>query len=368
MSSASAARGAISSVLGPDLAKLVQAAVPCSRCGRSASESGPCRVPHPASKRRTVGAMFSGGRTKEKFVCEACGRDFTVVLSDGVEEIQGAQWCFEAGEHVVGSLPANDCRRVDADTFELLADGRLQQRIDALPASTRVLTIGVPVGRHRERDSGLRLNRSLPALEELRLDQVEFREIVLTAELTPRLRKLELLQCLAGECDLVVELPELVEFHTHFYSGPGAPLNRMLEHATKLETFDSYKCWVDDLKFASNALRMVSLERSDSLSHLELWAPNLKNLNVQGCFALDKIIFTKEHPLKALLPAGHRSPRFQVNATNANLGRVARRALDDNPCCAGIDGLDDDDGLGDPNDVIASILQQANLGAAGRDD
>ncbi len=192
----------------------------------------------------------------------------------------------------------------------------------------------------------MRLNRALPALEELRIDQVVFREIVLTKELTPRLRKLHLLQCLAEDRVLRVELPELVEFHSEFYSGPTAPLNHMLKHATKLKTWVSYKCWVTGrLKFASNALKSVDLHRSDALPSIELWAPNLKRLNVQGCFALGKIIFTQEHPLKALLPPDHRSPKFTVNATNANLGRAARQALKSHPCRLGIDEADHDDGM-----------------------
>jgi hypothetical protein len=359
-SPASAARAVLSSLVGPDIARLVQAAVPCSRCQRSVGEGGPCRVPHPASKRRTLQGRYDRTGCTMDYACEACGRNFSTVVANGVESVLGEHWCFEADEHVVGPLPANDCRRVDVDSFELLADGQLQQRIAALPAGTRVLTISVPDTGLAGEERGLSLCRSLPALEELRIDQVEFDEIVLNAELTPRLRKLRLHQCLAGECRLVVELPELIEFDTQFYRGDDAPLNIMLTHATKLETFESYKCWIGRLTFASNALKSVTLHRADSLTRLELWAPNLSKLNVQGCFGLDKIIFTKEHPLKALLPPGHRSPRFRVNAANANLGPAARSALNNNPCCAGIDEASG----GGPRDMMASMFQQMHVNTA----
>jgi hypothetical protein len=358
-SPASAARAALSSVVGPDIARLVQAAVPCSRCQRSV-DNGPCRVPHPASKRRTLQGRYDRTGSTTDYACEACGRNFSIVVANGVERVLGEQWSFEADEHVVGPLPANDCRRVDVDSFELLADGQLQQRIAAMPAGTRVLTIGVPQSGGAREERGLSLCRSLPALEELQIDDVQFHEIVLNAELTPRLRKLRLGQCLAGDCRLVVELPELIEFDSQFYRGDDAPLNIMLEHATKLERFESYKCWVDRLKFASNALKSVNLHRADSLARLELWAPNLTKLNVQGCFGLDKIIFTKEHPLKALLPPGHRSPRFRVNAANANLGPAARSALNNNPCCAGIDEASG----GGPRNMMASMFQQMHFNTA----
>jgi hypothetical protein len=367
-SPASAARGAISSALGPDLARLVQAAVPCSRCKRSVGEAGPCRVPHPASKRRFLQGMSEAGTNTTNYGCEACGCNYSVVIDsrNGTERVEGAQWCYEAAEHVVGPLPAVDCRRVDDDAVELVSDGQLQRRIDALPATTRVLTIGESTIGREGQDRPLRLNRALPALEELRIDQVVFREIVLTKELTPRLRKLHLLQCLAEDRVLRVELPELVEFHSEFYRGPTAPLNQMLKHATKLKTWVSYKCWVTGrLTFASNALKSVDLHRSDSLGSIELWAPNLKRLNVQGCFALGKIIFTQEHPLKALLPPDHRSPKFTVNATNANLGRAARQALESHPCCLGIDGAD---GPGDPMMAMFQAFHQAsNAGGEGDD-
>jgi hypothetical protein len=143
-SPASAARGAISSALGPDLARLVQAAVPCSRCKRSVGEAGPCRVPHPASKRRFQQGMSKAGTNITNYGCEACGCNYSVVIDshNGTERVEGAQWCYEAAEHVVGPLPAVDCRRVDDDAVELVSDGQLQRRIDALPATTRVLTIG----------------------------------------------------------------------------------------------------------------------------------------------------------------------------------------------------------------------------------
>jgi hypothetical protein len=73
--------------------------------------------------------------------------------------------------------------------------------------------------------------------------------------------------------------------------------------------------------------------------------------------------------IKALLPPDHRSPNFTVNATNANLGRVARQALESHPCCLGIDEADH--GCGGPGNMVASMFQalrQANNAVGEGDD
>jgi len=174
------------------------------------------------------------------------------------------------------------------------------------------------------------LERPLPNLKMLQLVDVSWDVITLNEELTPNLTSLRL-QNVPDECHLEVRLPKLEYVSIHYWGGPEEIIHEMLEMATVLEEFDSYKLWVGKLSFASNELHTIDLHRSDSLGSLTIWAPNLRSLSVQGCYSLDKLRFLESHPLKAQLPRGHKSPQLEVNAENAALGRVAKKAIDRNP-------------------------------------
>ena len=162
----------------------------------------------------------------------------------------------------------------------------------------------------------------------------------LTAKLTPNLADVEL-RSLPDNCDFRVVLPTLKRFSVEHFA-PGHPdgdtgsINAMLAAATKLEVFDTYKLRaVTQLKFASNNLRYISLHRSESLKVLSIWAPNLKQLDLRGCYSLDRIAILTSHPsLSRDLQRSHEPTTFSVNTRNANLGPSARAALENNRRCA----------------------------------
>lgn len=131
-------------------------------------------------------------------------------------------------------------------------------------------------------DDSLRvaLEQHLPELQEVQLVDVSFSKITLDAERTPNLRSVRL-QNVPDDCELSLLLPDLRSFSIYYWNGDCRIINRMLQTATQLESFDSYKLWVDELHFASNALADINLHRSDALDTLTIWAPNLTRLGVQ---------------------------------------------------------------------------------------
>eukprot|EP00873_Tetraselmis_striata_P004600 jgi/Tetstr1/424864/TSEL_001494.t1 len=150
-------------------------------------------------------------------------------------------------------------------------------------------------------------------------DRRGFGAVHLTTELTPKVKKLQM-QNIPDGCELDVRLPELEHLTVHYFCGDGDAVQGMLDAATKLCTFESYKLWSNNaIAFASNALTDIKLHRSDSLSAIELWAPRLQSLNVQACYWLEEITILESHPLAAELPAGFTPTRFQLYTVNASL-------------------------------------------------
>jgi len=195
----------------------------------------------------------------------------------------------------------------------------------------QTLTITSGSGFYDESLNAITLERHLPELRELQLVDVSFAKIVLNSALTPSVQSLRM-QNVPDECDLTIELPNLKSVSIHFLGDCDEVINTMLEHATSLERFDSYKLWVGELHFASNELVEVDLHRSDSLETLTLYAPNLRRLGLQACYGLNRLTFRTSHPtLSSGLPANGTPPPLEVNTTNANLGRHARRALLEHP-------------------------------------
>ena len=104
-------------------------------------------------------------------------------------------------------------------------------------------------------------------------------------------------------------------------------VNIMLQHATQLESFDSYKLCVPHLIFASNHLNRIRLDRAECLSYLGLYAPRLTSLQIHGAHDLDEIqFFESAHP-KLPKPSGSFDQELTIHATNAVLGRTARSAI-----------------------------------------
>jgi hypothetical protein len=316
---------------GPVVADLVGGYLECTRCGEPCTIGSKCRVPHPVNMRQDLGGMSGHDGMRSCYACGACNQSYTEVtpwsgeLVQGEQRIEGAKWCF-AGEHTTAPLPPSDERRIRWHTHALKSGPNLQEEIDALPDNVRTLTITSSSGFY-DWDSEVALERRLANLTELQLVDVCFKKVILNEALTPSIRSLRL-QNVPDSCELTLELPELRDVSIYFLGHCDDAVNSMLEHATALEKFDSYKLWVHELHFASNDLVSVDLHRSDGLGTLTLYAPNLRNLGLQGCFGLDNLVFRPTHPtLSASLPSDHRLPRLEINTTNANLGRRAQRAL-----------------------------------------
>ncbi len=335
------AAAVLENLLGTDAAAHVGSFLTCTRCGEPCAPGSKCRVPHPRHMRQDLGMSCGPDGMRSSYACGACGEQYEEVRNivgefgqPGVgfaEEVQiiGPKWCF-AGVHTTQPLDDSDQRRVFPNTIALNASPELQAQIDALPANVRTLTIGSS-GFYDE-DMAITLDREFPELEELQLVDVAFERIALTADLAPKLRKLRM-QNVSDECDLTLELPTLRSVTIHFLRGESdEAINTMLRHATRLESFDSYKLWMSELHFASNALESIDLHRSDALETLTIWAPNLRCLGLQACYGLEDLQFLTTHPtLASEIPADHRPPPLEVNTVNASLGPRARRALKQHP-------------------------------------
>ena len=160
-------------------------------------------------------------------------------------------------------------------------------------------------------------------------------QIHLTKELTPNVEIISMQNPSEDDDpDFVIECARFKTFKCYYW-GFGNPRwpNEMLKHATKLESFDSYKFRVPFLKFASNHLVSIRLHRAECLQYLELYAPRLTILDVQAAYDLDKIVFKDDHPtLKSKLPANFAfGERLHVNAVNALLGPTAKQAILSHP-------------------------------------
>ena len=159
------------------------------------------------------------------------------------------------------------------------------------------------------------------------------------------------LQNIPSECELEVKLPELKSFSMYYYDPPDDDtwIHDMLATAKKLQTFDSYKLRVGpELHFASNDLQSIRLHRAELLDSLSVYAPNLKDLNLQGCYGLDgDLTILDSHP-NFTKPPG-RGSNFHVNVTNACYSDSISRTLESHPRVMW-DGPDDsdDDYVGNP--------------------
>lgn len=343
-----------------DVVAAVREFLPCTRCLKSAVDSTKCLVPHPRHLACECGGMFFGGEMRSNFRCMACTRPFSHVTSLNSKEmtIQGQQWCFE-GTHSIASLPSLDERRVLLNTVSLQSGPDLQEKIDNLPSDVETLTITSSTFYD---DSDLIVfDKKLPKLQKLQLIDIKFSKVKLTPETTPQIRFLRL-QNVSDSCDMEIVLPHLRKVTVHFWSGPPSVIQTMLDTATLLESFDSYKLWSNDhLRFASAALTSIDLHRSDSLSSLSIWAPQLTYLGLQACYSLDKIEFPSTNLLAVLQPPFICESPLVVNTANANIGRNACRALREHP--RSIPAMTKHDGM--PTEGIFAFMHFMHGGGGG---
>ena len=144
----------------------------------------------------------------------------------------------------------------------------------------------------------------------------------LAANLTPNLLNLEV-HNVPETCEFSVVVPTLKTVEIRRFSPPdhdSRAINDMLAAATELETFRSFRLIVKEgLSFASNDLKSIELHQSEVLSGISLWAPNLEELNLRGCYSIKNVHILKSHILAEKLPAGHQPTTIRVNTANANI-------------------------------------------------
>lgn len=281
-----------------------------------------------------AGGSYGPDGARSSFVCTACGYGFTLGSSNTMasqsemQVVQGPKWCFE-GRHTI--KPVSDDRRVFTDLAEL-TPGSLQEDIDGLDGE-KVRVLKIHSGSFFNDEEKPTLNRPLPALEELQIIDVDMANITLNATLTPNLKSIKM-QNVSGECSFDIILPSLEQFEMLYY-GPADDdswIIKMLQNAPNLVAFDSYKLRVPYLVFASNQLRRIRLHRAELLERIDLWAPNLIDLNLQAAYDLHEIHFLDNHELKEQLPPNFRcTETLRVTSTNAILGDQALSELNAHP-------------------------------------
>jgi hypothetical protein len=317
----------------------------CTRCNEPVAQSSPpgCRVLHPPHLVKSGGMLIAGDNSAFWFSCAACRACFTrtgnMLSNDSVGKIssfpitKGSEWCYEATHHTVEPImDSMDHQRVFRDLV-VISPPNVQDQIDAIDETTiKVLKIyadgpmidTIAVNKPK-------LTRNFPKLEELTIENVDFATIQLTNANTPKLNRVSF-EGVSEKCEIDVRLPCLKSLSIYYHDGHDW-IEKTLEAATKLVSFDSYKlCRVGSLGFYSNDLESIRLCRAECLSKLDLWAPTLEKLDIQGCYDLSSIIFLDKHPLKAKLSANfYFDEELQVKVDNAILGNEAKRALMEHP-------------------------------------
>lgn len=331
----------------------------CSRCLEPIAEASPvCRVPHPPHLVTGMGAMSGPEGCTENEQCSACGTYYSKVrarfdATDFTYRPSSAEWCYN-GPHTTKPLRTGDDRRIQKDVLTIKASPTIQSEIDAIPTKmpdVRVLTI-VSGGFGYDDSAKAKLTVDMPKLEQLRCIDVDFTEIKLH---TPLLQDVEF-QNVGDDCEFDVVAPMLKNVKFFYYMTEDETwLNKMLEHAIHLESFDSYKLRVGELSFASNHLKYIRLHRAEMLYTLRLYSPVLEQVNLQGCYSLEELKILDDHPLKKKLPASQALSQFVVDATNACLSDEVVNELNSNPRVRW-SGPDVDDGVGAPMDAYFSTM------------
>ena len=304
--------------------------VECVRCLKACSSTERCRVPHPPHLQQSLQTSISAGNVQESFRCGACNQEYMVGSSyEKPEEktvLKGPSFCFD-GQHSMAPLDSHDERRVFAHFLKLTVSDVLQSQLNGLPATQQDLeTLMVVANGFYDDTLSFQLDLGkLPHLLDLQLVDVAFDTVNLTEDNAPCLELLRM-QNVPNHCDVVVTLPRLRKVTIHYFSGDCTWVQDMLDVASALECFESYKLWTNSismLTFAGPQLRSIDIHRSDSLEGVSIWAPRLGYLGLQACYSLQSIVFPETHALASTLPAGFRPTNFEVNTANAGLGMQA---------------------------------------------
>jgi len=337
-----------------------------------------CRVPHPEHMQQSLGTMYGGDGLRLDLMCQACNANYRrtgsgMATKSETQITRGPKWCFE-GFHTI--LPAERLgdRRIKKDLVVITANKDMQEQIDALDGNEEVTVLRICSDGYYSSEYAPCLKIKLPNLKEVQLEDVGMKQIHLTPELTPNVEIITMQNPTEDDDpDFVIKCSKLRRFSCHYW-GLGNPewVNTMLAHATKLESFDSYKLRVPYLKFASNQLDNIRLHRAECLEYLELYAPRLTMLDVQAAYDLDEIKFNDTHPvLTQKLPKNFQfNQELEVNTVNACLGEGAKHAIAHHPRFYGDleEGDSDDDGFGGfggSGNPMEAMFRQMHSGGGG---
>ena len=261
-----------------------------------------CRVPHPEDLQDYIETSYGPHGMRVKLRCGACRRNYERSSSDrnaskSLSPItRGCKWCFE-GDHTIEPMKRTDKRRVKNGLVVIRKDADMQAKINNLDGNEEVTILRICSDGLFSNDYSASLKISLPSLIEVQLEDVEMAKIHLTPELTPNVERISMQNpSQSKEPDFIIICPKLKYFSCHHLDGCGDWVRNMLQHATILETFDSYKLWIGHITFASNKLKTIRLHRADNLSRLTVYAPRLTMLNLQSAYSLSTVSFLESHP------------------------------------------------------------------------
>ncbi len=282
--------------------------------------------------------MYSGEGWRKHYGCVACSRCYSTGGKDDTKElpvIDGPKWCFE-GSCTTDPLPESDLRRNFGNSVVVIsgAANEIQRKVNDLDRNAEVKVLKLIGGMDDYEEQMIDLDILLPSLDELILEDVQMNRMVLNQRSTPKLRKIWMQNPNdSGRLNYTIQCPNLEEFSIFYWgSGNYKWLQDMLNTATKLKKFDSYKLRVRHLKFASNHLETVCLHRAELLHCVDIWAPRLTKLSVQAAYDLSQVHFLKTHPLEAQLPSNFTfDEELSVNAENVDLGNQALDAIASHP-------------------------------------
>jgi len=341
--------------IGDDAASHVHSFRRCGRCGK-ACDSGKCTVPHPAHLRRDRGATFSFSSYESLYACGACGKEFKEVVDAKNGEISSSKFvgelvCF-CGKHQVQCL-YSDQQRIHEHAVTLSRAHDLQEHLDAVKDDVEILAVtwGAtrPVSVAFQPD-GLRFLK----LRVLSLQTLEgFRTVYLDQVTVPSLQDLTL-QHKSRSCWVHLDLPQIRNLYLRSWEGEADCVRSLLTEAVELETFAARCLPAEDLRFCSDHLREVTVNRCESLRTLILDAPYLTHLRIDHCCHLDTIEFLHPSPTGGPL---------KVSSRGAYLGALARKNLRNHPRTVPADADEDAARSVFP---LASYASEDHAGAASR--
>lgn len=331
--------------LSREVAEKIMAFATCQRCWQACTPGSVCQVVHPASQRQVLSSHNAhADETYLACFCNAChskyqdfyerhgvrtGAGQRMPLNVGEFEKEGLRslsrrerpfdaskfdpskmydefeyrFCFE-GEHTVCAPRKTDFRRAVPHDAELYAhcNPNLQDELDLLPDYISSLRVFQYPGGPQEPFSAARCSACAPSLKRALPNLTHFETDLESFEVSGQSEDGEIL------------LPNLKSLKIHNRNLNS--MKDMLQSATaSLEVVElrNVKKKCKTLIFASIALRKMSLV-DIALKELTLYAPDLRQLTIEGCSRLEIIVLLKDYKKsKSNLPSGFSPPPLTID-------------------------------------------------------